>query len=95
MSSFVASQESTIHAGLQALFATGTFNVTFIKADGTLRTLKVTLHPEVLAENGFGETKKTSTRTVNEANATVFDVDAKAWKSFAIASLVSISVVFQ
>lgn len=88
------SQQAVIRAGLQALFATGIFNVTFIKSDGILRTLKVTTDTDRLPLDVMPSETKVS-RAVNEANATVFDLDAQAWKSFKIDSLISISAVFE
>lgn len=88
-------QQATIRAGLHALFATGIYNVTFIKGDGTLRTLKVTLNPELLPPAVVESTVRKPARVVNDANATVYDLDAKAWKSFTISELISLSQVFE
>jgi len=89
-------QQATIRAGLHALFATGIYNVTFIKADGTLRTLKVTLNPELLPPVIAEATAvRKPARIVNDANATVYDLDAKAWKSFTISEMISLSQVFE
>lgn len=82
-----------IKAGLQALFATGVFSVTFIKADGYLRTLKVTLDPEYVPAAEPAEGK--GTRASNDNVAIVYDMDAGQWKSFKIDSLVSISKVYE
>lgn len=86
------SPQAVIRAGLHALFATGIFSVTFIKDNGILRTLKVTLDPDLLP--AAKDTGKTIVRAVNETVATVYDLDDKTWKSFKLENLISIHAVF-
>lgn len=61
--------------------------VTFTKKDGTLRTLRCTLVESMLPER-TGETKD---RKQSDEVMPVFDLDAKAWKSFRLDSFKSIS----
>lgn len=59
--------------------------VTFTKKDGTERIMKCTLQPESLPKVEVTEDKKT--RKVNQDTIAVFDVEAKAWRSFTLKSV--------
>lgn len=59
--------------------------VTFTKKDGTERIMKCTLQPESLPKVEVTEDKKA--RKVNQDTIAVFDVEAKAWRSFTLKSV--------
>lgn len=59
--------------------------VTFTKKDGTERIMKCTLQPESLPKVEVTEDKKP--RKVNQDTIAVFDVEAKAWRSFTLKSV--------
>ena len=59
--------------------------VTFTRKDGTERIMKCTLQPESLPKVEVTEDKKT--RKVNQDTIAVFDVEAKAWRSFTLKSV--------
>ena len=61
--------------------------VTFTKVDGSTRTLRCTLVEKDLPE----KKEEGKTREPNKDVIPVFDLDAKAWKSFRVDSLKSIS----
>lgn len=88
MATITSVQKAQIRSGLQAFLATGEFNITFIKADGTLRTLKVTLDSDVIPA--------TASRggPVNTDILPVYDLEDKAWKSITIDGIISISQAF-
>ena len=54
--------------------------VEFEKSDGSLRNMHVTLHPDVLPQRD--ETKKTITKKRDPDIQTVWDIDAKGFRSF-------------
>lgn len=59
--------------------------VTFTKKDGTERIMKCTLQPESLPKVEVTEDKKA--KKVNQDTIAVFDVEAKAWRSFTLKSV--------
>ena len=61
--------------------------VTFTKKDNSTRTLRCTLVEKDLPEKKEGS----NSREPNKDVIQVFDLDAKAWKSFRVDSLKSIS----
>ena len=62
--------------------------VTFEKKDGTERTMKCTLNPDILPPIIFSESKKE--RKIPEHSIAVFDLDLKEWRSFIVKSVKSI-----
>lgn len=72
--------KTTVRACLQA----GPVQVVFTKKDGTERTMLCTtskiLVPQEELKEDFAETKKQ--RKINPDVMPVYDLDAKAWKSF-------------
>ena len=65
---------------LRGLLRTDTINVTFTKVDGTERTLKCTLDPELLPPVVVTENKKERKKPIG--SIAVYEVDIKAWRSF-------------
>lgn len=63
-------------------------NVTFTKADGTLRDMRCTLIPECLPP--IKNTKKVEKE--NEETMIVFDLEASDWRSFRMDSIKRITV---
>jgi hypothetical protein len=61
------------------LLQSNTVVVEFIKTDGTLRTMSATLKPDVvvITESKTGRVKKE-----NPEVCSVWDIDAKGWRSF-------------
>jgi glutaredoxin len=66
--------------------------VEFMKADGTIRVLKGTLHPKFLpvVNIGLGEVTK-APKSLNARLVTVFDVEANDWRSFNIDTVISVT----
>ncbi len=75
---------------LGSVLKTNTVTITFTKKDGTERVMNCTLNPEVLPPAPVTENKKE--RKVNDTIMSVYDVDAKGWRSFTIKSLKHISL---
>lgn len=89
MATITPTQKSQIRTGLAAFLTTGNFNITFIKADGLLRTLKVTLDSDVVPSTSSART------LVNNDVLPVYDLEDKAWKSITIENIISISQAFE
>lgn len=70
------------------LLQSNTVVVEFIKTDGTLRTMSATLKPDVvvITESKTGRVKKE-----NNEVCSVWDVDAKGWRSFRFDKVKSIN----
>lgn len=82
---------SQIKTGLKAYFATGVFSVTFIKADGILRTLKLSLAEDKLPSDYVASA---TSRSQPDTIISVFDLEDQAWKSIIISEIISIHAVF-
>ena len=63
--------------------------VTFTKIDGSERVMLCTLKPEHLPER---KEIKESTKKRAETNVSVWDLNAKGWRSFVIANVVTHTV---
>jgi len=70
---------------LRGLLHTNVVNVTFMKVDGTERTLKCTLNPELLPVAPVTENEKE--RTVSNTVIAVFEVDLQEWRAFRVAGV--------
>ena len=70
------------------LLQSNTVVVEFIKTDGTLRTMSATLKPDVvvITESKTGRVKKENTEVCS-----VWDLDAKGWRSFRFDKIKSVS----
>ena len=65
---------------LKEIFAKGTHQITFLKADGSRREMVVTLDPEIIPEECLP--KGTCARKENKEVLPVFSVEDGAWRSF-------------
>ena len=63
--------------------------VTFTKKDGTERVMRCTLDPQMLPNQQITETKPE--RKKSETSVAVFDIEAKAWRSFVLKSVLKVS----
>ena len=77
---------------LRSLLHTNTVAVTFMKVDGTERTLKCTLNPELLPPVPYNEYKKE--RRASTTSIAVYDVDLEEWRSFRTADVKTVSFSF-
>lgn len=71
------------------ILASQAASVKFTKIDGTVREMNATLSPAIVPPTVVVEGR--AERKVNPDVRTVYDVDAKAWKSFRWDSLISIT----
>lgn len=76
----------------QQMLKTNICEVVFTKANGDERTMKCSLLPSVFTQFNISESTGTS-RTVNDDQINVIDVDAGEWKSFKISTVKSFKVV--
>lgn len=91
--------EAAVRDGLGALLSTGVFFITFTKAeDNILRSLRVTLDPDLLPEvtptavaTPFAAPVK---RAQKSGVLSVYDLDSESWKSFIVANLISLTKVY-
>jgi hypothetical protein len=68
---------------LKSHLAYGPTTIVFTKKDGTERVMNCTTNPELVPAVELVEGAETkSTRKVNEEVMPVYDLEAKAWKSF-------------
>lgn len=63
--------------------------VVFNKKDGSKRTLLASLRPEVIQAY---ERKTDRVKTVNEDILPVWDIEARAWRSITIGSIISVEI---
>lgn len=63
--------------------------VTFTKVDGTVRTMDVTLRPDMLPP----QEETTSTKAINPDVVAAYDIDAQHWKSFRVDSVLQAIVI--
>lgn len=81
---------------LKNLLQVGVTSVTFVKADGTLRTMKATLDPVIIPTPAVPNAPLTESpkgKAVNEDVCKVWDTEAEAWRSFRYDRLKSITVI--
>ena len=73
--------------------STSILEVDFVKADGTLRTMKCTLRGDLVPKvsKPLIDTTKPE-RKVNEEVIPVYDLESAGWRSFRIDSIQSITV---
>lgn len=67
--------------------------VTFLKKDGTERIMKCTLNEQFLPDQPITENKKE--RKVSQNTISVFDIEAKGWRSFIIQNIRKISITLE
>jgi hypothetical protein len=63
-------------------------NITFKKADGSIRHMHCTLHADLLPE---AMAEKTSNRKENIDTLSVWDIDKQAWRSFKLETVTDFS----
>ena len=73
---------------LKGILQVGEATVTFTKKDGTERIMRCTLDPNELPPAPINENKKE--RKVNNDTMSVYDVEAKGWRSFTIKSVTQV-----
>lgn len=73
---------------LNGVLLTDTVSVSFVKVDGTQRTMQATRQSEFLPKQDITESK----RTPNPDVCTVWDLEAKGWRSFRYDSVTAIKV---
>lgn len=94
--------QEAVRDGLGALLSTGVFFITFTKAeDNILRSLRVTLDPDLLPEvaptavaTPFAAPVKRVRRGLPADVLSVYDLDSESWKSFIVANLISLAKVY-
>ena len=72
---------------LNELLHVDVLTVTFTKKDGSERVMRCTLREDLLPTKVVKEGEEPKTRKVNEAVMPVFDMDAKAFRSFRLDSI--------
>jgi hypothetical protein len=75
---------------LTGMLHTGPATVTFTKKDGTERVMNCTLDPKQLPPQVVVEDKKE--RKKSDTTIAVFDLEAKAWRSFTIKSVKRVNI---
>lgn len=66
----------------------GTVTVTFTKKDGTERIMNCTLNPDMLPPTPISEgTESKRKKATNDNIIAVYDLEAKAWRSFTLRSV--------
>ena len=80
---------------LKLMLKNGVTNVTFVKADGSLRTMKATLDDTIIPAPSIpnmilSESKKE--RVTNNDVCKVWDTEAEAWRSFRYDRIKSITI---
>ena len=80
---------------LKSMLRNGVTNVTFVKADGSLRTMKATLDPVIIpapAIPGAVVTENKQEKATNDDVCKVWDTEAAAWRSFRYDRIKSITI---
>lgn len=72
---------------IQATLRRGECEVVFVKKDGSERQMVCTLHPDYLPQ--VDERAGGSARQPNDEVVVVWDVEASAWRSFRIDSIIA------
>ena len=88
-------ERATYRKWLKLMLQNGVTNVTFVKADGSLRTMKATLDPVVIPSpaipnSHLSESKKEKVQ--NDDVCKVWDTEAGAWRSFRYDRIKSITI---
>jgi hypothetical protein len=78
---------------IKELLQSTVVTVTFTKKDGTDRVMRCTLNPKVLPAQEIKEDR--IPRKQSENTMAVYDVEAKAWRSFTIRSVKNIEFGFE
>mgnify|MGYP003353779930 FL=1 len=79
---------------LKEMLVNGVVTVTFVKIDGTERTMKCTLLPEYMpatVAQGQQLLTEASPKTDNPNTISVWDIESQGWRSFRIDSVTTIT----
>jgi hypothetical protein len=76
---------------LKGLLRQGQVKVTFMKKDGTERTMRCTLHPEYVPQIEEDITK--AKRKQSGSNLAVYDLDKQGWRSFIVENVKQVEFV--
>lgn len=81
---------------LKLMLKNGVTNVTFVKADGSLRTMKATLDPIIIPTTAYGPVTvvedEVKQAPKNNDVCKVWDTEASAWRSFRYDRIKSITI---
>lgn len=61
-------------------------NVTFLKLNGEKRTMKCTLHPDLIPSQYSGDEESRSDATIS-----VWDIDSDGWRSFRVERVINVN----
>lgn len=86
----ISELSESVKQSVNQILVKGEAEIVFYKVDGTIRRMKATISPE-LTPKIVTENTEQSKRQSNENVRTVYDLEAKAWKSFRWDKLVSIT----
>jgi len=75
-------EDKFVRSELQTQLQSEILEVTFTKVNGDKRVMNCTLMEEILPSNTTEEAKKDTKKKVNETILSVWDIDAKGWRSF-------------
>lgn len=78
-------ERAQYRAWLKSILRVGVTDITFVKADGSLRTMQATLDPVVIPTPSVPNSLLSETakeKTPNEEVCKVWDTEAQAWRSF-------------
>lgn len=76
---------------LQVMLKENIVTVVFTKKDGTERTMKCTLRPDLLPETQINEDRATRKENMNVLS--VYDLENEGWRSFLVENVMDIKVV--
>lgn len=77
---------------LKSMLQMGEAVVTFTKKDGEVRVMRSTLKAELLPAVEIKEGAEKTERKKSDTSLAVYDLEAKAWRSFIIKSVKHISI---
>ena len=78
----IAVEDKFVRSELQTQLQSEVLEVTFTKVNGDKRVMNCTLMEGILPSNTTEEVKKDTKKKVNETILSVWDIDAKGWRSF-------------
>lgn len=77
---------------LKGMLSQSTVSVTFTKKDGTERVMQCTLEPKKLPPI-VESTSDKKPRKVSEDTLSVYDLEAKGWRSFTLKSVKRVNII--
>ena len=78
---------------IKGMLHQGEVAITFTKKDGTTRVLRGTLNPELLPKIEIKEEAIKTERKKSDTSLAVYDLEAKAWRSFTYKSVTNVSLI--